>query len=114
MLIQEEKQREIRSARHFLAESAYLAVEAHKQQQHYKGKMDKGEVSFDNNHSRFERSDGKKSNLFYNYCKRSGQSIEKCYRLHGFLPNSKYKGGRRTTAVPQINDHESDCQGSSS
>ena len=44
--------------------------------------------------------------MFCNYCKRPGHVIEKCYRLHGFPPSSRNKGGRRTTALAQT-----DCQG---
>ena len=111
MLIQEEKQREIRSIGHFLADSAFLAVETHKKQQLYIGKTNKGEVRFDSSHGRFdssygrfERNEGKKSSLFCNYCKKPGHVIEKCYRLHGFPPCTKYKGGRRLAPVAQAND----------
>jgi len=105
MLIQEEKQREIRSNGHFLADSASLAVESYKPHQAYRGRFDKFETKPESI-SRFERIEGKKSGLFCNYCKKPGHIIEKCYRLHGFPPNSKFKGGRRTSALVQT-----DCQG---
>jgi len=41
MLIQGEKQREIRSSGQFLTDSASLAVETHRPHQSYKGKVDK-------------------------------------------------------------------------
>jgi len=42
-LVQEEKQREIRSSGHFLGDSASLAVEIHKPNFAYKGRMEKTE-----------------------------------------------------------------------
>jgi len=59
--------------------------------------------------NRFERNDGKRpslANLFCNYCKKPGHSIEKRYRLYGFPPNNKYKGTRRTAALVQTNGQE--------
>lgn len=111
MLIQEEKQREIRSSGYFLADSASLAVESHKSHHYYKGKMDRVDTRIESSNNRFERNEGKKSNLFCNYCKKPGHSIEKCYRLHGFPPNNKYKGQRRTAALVQTNGQEgiTDC-----
>ena len=106
MLIQEEKQREIRSASHFLTESASLAVEASKPSQFYKGRMDKGDSRADHFHGGVARNEAKKSNLFCNYCKKPGHSIDKCYRLHGFPPNFKFKGGRRVAALVQTEDQE--------
>ena len=44
MLIQEEKQREIRSSGHLLADSASLAVQSHKTHQYYKGKVDRADT----------------------------------------------------------------------
>jgi len=96
MLIQEEKQREIRSTGNFITDSASLAVESHKPHQYYRGKVDKVDTRVESSNSRFERNEGKKSILFCNYYKKPGHSIEKCYRLHGFSPSNKYKGQRRT------------------
>ena len=41
---------------------------------------------------RFERNEGKKPGLFCSYCKRIGHVMDKCYRLHGFSPSSRFKG----------------------
>jgi len=112
MLIQEEKQREIRSSGHFFIDSAFLAVETVKQQQPYKGKTDKSKVRFDSSYGRFEKVEGRKSSMFCNYCKKPGHAIEKCYRLHGFPPSTEYKGGRRFAAMAQPNDQEGECHGS--
>lgn len=59
--------------------------------------------------NRFERNEGKRlnmTNLFCNYCKKPGHTIEKCYRLHGFPPNNKYKGTRRMAALVQVDGQE--------
>ena len=96
MLIQEENQREIRTSGHFLTDSASLAVEACRPQQFYKRKMDKIDTFSSKTASidqgRFEKNEGRKSGLFCNYCKKPGHVIEKCYRLHGFPPNSRFVG----------------------
>ena len=86
MLIQEEKQREIRTSGHFLTDSASLAVEACRPQQFYKRKMDRIDTfscktaSIDQGH--FEKNGGRKSGLFCNYCKKPGHVIEKLSLIH--------------------------------
>ncbi|TMW83883.1 hypothetical protein EJD97_000536, partial [Solanum chilense] len=35
-----------------------------------------------------------KSNLFCDYCKRTGHIKDKCYRLHGFTPDFKFTKGK--------------------
>lgn len=102
MLIQEEKQREIRACNHFLTDSASLVAEVHKSNQFYKGRLDKIEGT----HGRFEKFETRKPNLFCNYCKKPRHSVDKCYKIHGFPPNFKFKGGRRIAAMVQANDQE--------
>lgn len=85
MLIQEEKQREIGSSNHFLADSTSLVAEVHKPNQFYKGRLDKIEGT----HGRFERLETRKPNLFCNYCKKPRHSVDKCHKIHGFPPNFK-------------------------
>ena len=110
MLIQEEKQREIRSSGHFLADSASLAVESHRPNQFYKGKVDKPDTFSTkftgSDQGRFERNEVKKPGLFCSYCKRSGHVMDRCYKLHGFPPSSRFKGGRRTAALVQTGSQE--------
>ena len=101
MLIQEEKQREIRSSGHFITDSASLAVQSHMSYQYYKENLDRLNTRTQSLNSKFNRNEEKKSALFCNYCKKPGHSIEKGYKLHGFPPNSKYKGPRRTAALAQ-------------
>ena len=109
MLSQEEKQREIRSSGHFPVNSASLTVESYKPSQYYREKVERSDTRFETFSNMFERNEGKRpslANLFCNYCKKPGYSIEKCYRLHGFPPNNKHKGARRTAALVQTNGQE--------
>jgi len=112
MLIQEEKQREIQLAGHFLTDSASLATEVHKPQQFHRGRMDRVDSRIDLSRNRFERNEGKKPSLYYNYYKKPGHSIEECYRLHGFPPNQKFRGGRGMVAFAQADDQGNDHHGS--
>ena len=78
ILIQEEKRRDIRSIGQFLRNFACLAIEVHRLYQSYKGRMDKTEGRFDANRGgRFDKSEGRKPNLFCNYCKNPDHSIDK-------------------------------------
>lgn len=107
MLIQEEKQREIRSAGHFFGDSASLTAEFHKPKFTYK----EGPERFDDKtSSRSEKFEGRRSSLFCNYCKKPGHSIEKCYRLHGFPANFKFRNQRRTAAATHSNSQETPAQ----
>lgn len=76
--------------------------------------MDRGETRVENSYNRFKRGEGKRANMFCNYCKKAGHSIEKCYRLHGFPPNNRSKRRRGTAALVQTSDRENDCQDPSS
>ncbi|XP_074341673.1 uncharacterized protein LOC141679087 [Apium graveolens] len=89
LLLQEESQREIHSSGHFMSDSASLNA----------------------NTSRFTRSpstagqfpkrtgfDPKKSSLHCNYCKKTGHTIDKCYKIHGFPPDFKFTKSNRIVA----------------
>jgi len=96
------------SADNFLANSTSLAVESQRPKPYYKGRMDKNKGRANGFHGRIKRNEGKKSSLFCNYCKKPGHSIDKCYKLHGFPPNSRVKGPRRTAALVQSNNQDID------
>ena len=55
---------------------------------------------------RFDKNKGRRACLFCNYCKKAGHVIEKCYKLHGFPPNSRFRGGKRTAALVQTGSLE--------
>lgn len=84
LLIQEEKQRQVKNVSHFQSDSA---------------------CSFNvgTQRSNFQRRpEGRRiSQLFCDHCKRQGHTIDKCYKLHGY-PNKqppKPKGGRFASNV---------------
>ena len=68
LLLQEERQRQVKYELSFLEENASLSAGINKQP------------------SVFKKIENKRSQLFCDHCKRTGHTMEKCYRLHGF-PN---------------------------
>ena len=74
--------------------------------------MNRGDSRVDHSHGGLARNEGKKPSLLCSYCKKPGHSIDKCYRLHGFPANFKFKGGRRIAALAQTEDQESGWPGS--
>lgn len=93
ILIQEEKQREVRPRNHLTTESTTL--NAH------------GNTQFRTNYNttgnkynqQFNRGNSSGLRLFCDYCKRPGHIKEKCYRLHGFPPNFKFTKGKNAAAA---------------
>ena len=77
LLIQEERQRQVRSSAQFQGEGASFNVNTNNLNQ-VTGQR---------------RQDGRRNQLFCTNCKKSGHTIEKCYKLHGY-PNSGKQGGK--------------------
>ena len=50
---------------------------------------------------KLDKPDSNRTSPFCNYCKKTGHSIDKCYRLHGFPPNFKFTKGRKMVATIQ-------------
>ncbi|KAM0048148.1 putative RNA-directed DNA polymerase [Helianthus debilis subsp. tardiflorus] len=73
LLIQDEKQREIHSTNHFASDSASMNVHSNSQT----GKYDN------------------KKNLVCSNCKKSGHTVNKCYRIIGFPKDFKFTKGKR-------------------
>ena len=44
-------------------------------------------------------SNNKKGNYFYTHCKISGHSVERCFKIHGYTPNFKFKDKKVTVAA---------------
>ena len=42
------------------------------------------------------RQEGRTNQLFYTHCKRNGHTMEKCYKIHGYLGSNKQGGRPRT------------------
>jgi len=98
LLIQEERQRQVKNAGHFLSDSASFNAGAQKVVYQPSQKKNEGR---------------KNSQYFCEYCKRQGHTMEKCYKLHGYPNNSskqpfKYKGGKHS------NNAWSEVEGSTS
>ncbi|OIT21736.1 hypothetical protein A4A49_62757, partial [Nicotiana attenuata] len=82
LLIQDEKQREIHIGVH-PAESTFLASKQQFNNQKFGDRKYKGNYV------------GKKSNLFCNYCKKPGHTLDKCSRIVGFPPDFKFTKPRK-------------------
>jgi len=51
-----------------------------------------------------------RSSLFCEYCKRSGHTKDRCYKLHGYPPNSRFTKGKGSgsagnVCVSEMNEH---------
>ncbi|XP_075077902.1 uncharacterized protein LOC142164245 [Nicotiana tabacum] len=92
LLIQDEKQREIHIAQNPV-ETAFMA----QNQPTYFQKYVNGEGKLKAN------LEGKKNNLVCNYCKKTGHSIDKCYRIIGFPSTFKFTKSKRYQGGPHIN-----------
>lgn len=84
LLLQEEAQRDINSSSSFITDSAALNVHSSR----FNSQFTK---------SKFGATD-KKSSLHFNYCKKPGHLIDKCYKLHGFPPDFKFTKNRKLVA----------------
>ena len=85
LLVQEERQRQVRTETHFLTETASLSVGLNRSpptQEPWKSTQKKADA-------------GKRSQLFCDHCKRTGHTIDKCYKLHGYptRPGNRGRGG---------------------
>jgi len=84
--VKEERQRQVKVEVSFLGENASLSVGTNKSLNSYK------------------RNEGKRPQLFCDHCKRTGHTIEKCYKLYGYpsRPVGRGRGanhqGQNTTA----------------
>ncbi|XP_047264739.1 uncharacterized protein LOC124896911 [Capsicum annuum] len=84
LLLQDGKQREIYVSKYPI-ESTFLA--ANQQGENQKNNRPNNKFK--------GYSEEKKNNMFCNYCKKLGHTIDHCYRLKGFPPNFKFTKPRR-------------------
>ena len=83
LLVQEEGQRQVRTETHFLTENASFSVDLNRSsptQEPWKLNHKKADI-------------GKRSSLFCEHCKKTGHTMDKCYKLHGY-PNKAATRGR--------------------
>ncbi|XP_075079725.1 uncharacterized protein LOC142164957 [Nicotiana tabacum] len=90
ILLADEKQSIVLSASQF--NNNYASFNARVSKQNFPSKVNFDSVKPQNSHSRFN-SESQKSSLTCKYCKKPGHAIDKCYKLHGFLPNFKFTKG---------------------
>nr|XP_019068965.1 uncharacterized protein LOC109120058 [Solanum lycopersicum] len=64
-----------------------------------------GSSSNSGNSFRTYPSNYNNSNLFCDYCKKSGHIEEKCYRLHGFPPDFKFTKGRNSVSAANVHSN---------
>ncbi|XP_049374646.1 uncharacterized protein LOC125839700 [Solanum verrucosum] len=95
ILVQEERQREVKPYNKFNMESTSLHVNAASTS-----------TNFRTNYVSSYKNDGgnrppNRSNLFCDYCRKPGHTRNKCYKLHGFPPDFKFTKGKNagTTAI---------------
>ena len=78
LLIQEERQRQVKAETHFLGENTSLSTAINKTQHHLPSTLNK--------------TDTRKSQLFCDHCRRIGHTMDRCYRLHSFPDKSQGRG----------------------
>jgi len=82
LLVQEERQRHVKSRNDFQSEGASFTAGA--------GLNNAPRNPF------IKRPEGRRASLFCEHCKRTGHTMDKCYKLHGY-PNKNRQGGRGRT-----------------
>ncbi|KAK6792213.1 hypothetical protein RDI58_011294 [Solanum bulbocastanum] len=104
ILSQEEKQREVKPHNHTALDSTSLNVfaSAHNNagveglRTNYSSS--KGHTGNSRNMSRGNSSTSR-SILFCDFCRRSSHTKERCYKLHGYPPNSKFSKGKNSSSA---------------
>ncbi|KAH0725954.1 hypothetical protein KY289_001947 [Solanum tuberosum] len=91
IVISDEKQREIHTTPNYPVDSACFLV------------GNKGERKF-NNYKAQIGIPTKKSNLVCNYCKKTGHTIDQCYKIHGFPADFKFTKTKRYQKGAMVNN----------
>ena len=101
LLVQEEKQRQVRSGLQFQAEVTSFSATT--------GAGSGGNVA---KSVAPRRTDGRRSSLFCEHNSRSGHIVDRCYEIHGYPNNNNRQGGRgKFTKV--ANNAWGECEGQS-
>uniref|UniRef100_M1D8Y3 Retroelement pol polyprotein n=1 Tax=Solanum tuberosum TaxID=4113 RepID=M1D8Y3_SOLTU len=74
----------------------------------YRGGTGRGAGSSNTNTFRGNSSTGNRSNLFCEYCKRTGHTKDRCYKLHGYPANTRTPRGRGTRSAANVHTSEDD------
>jgi len=118
ILSQEERQREVRPHNHTVLESTSLNasvssnVAAGSKGFRTSYTSSKGGASSSNPNTntvfRGNSSTSNRSNLFCDFCKRTGHTKDRCYKLHGYPSNSRPSKGRSSGSAANVYSSEED------
>jgi len=118
ILSQEERQREVRPHNHTVLESTSLNasvssnVAAGSKGFRTSYTSSKGGASSSNPNTntvfRGNSSTSNRSNLFCDFCKRTGHTKDRCYKLHGYPSNSRLSKGRSSGSTANVYSSEED------
>ena len=87
LLVQEERQRMVKSETQFLSDNASLSAAAVPKQTIQQDRQEPWRNGQ-------KKTDSKRSQLFCDHCERTSHSIDKCHRLHGFPSSSNRFQGK--------------------
>ncbi|XP_070035543.1 uncharacterized protein [Nicotiana tomentosiformis] len=97
ILIQEEKQREVRPSNHLMMESASMNVSG------LANPAFRTNYIQQRNNSSYRGSyPSNRSRLFCDYCKKQGHTKDKCYKLHGFPQDFKFTKGKSVASAASV------------
>ncbi|KAH0683951.1 hypothetical protein KY290_022586 [Solanum tuberosum] len=105
ILIQEEKHREVKPRSHLTMEGTSLNAHGGNQfRTNYNTQYNSNTGNRYSQQSGNFQQKGSSSGLrlFCDYCKKPGHIKDKCYRLHGFLPNFKFTKGKNTATAAAV------------
>ncbi|KAH0634183.1 hypothetical protein KY284_036969 [Solanum tuberosum] len=109
ILIQEEKQREVKPRSHLTMKGTSLNAHGRSQfRTNYNTQYNNNTGNrYSQQFGNFQQkgsSSGSSSGLrlFCDYCKRPGHIKDKCYRLHGFPPNFKFTKGKNAATAAAV------------
>ncbi|KAL3360867.1 hypothetical protein AABB24_014020 [Solanum stoloniferum] len=116
ILSQEERQREVKPHNNTALESTSLSASATHNNigpkgfktnyNSYRGSASNSNTSNTNNMFRGSSSTGNRSNLFCDFCKRSGHTKERCYKLHGYPSGQRFPKGRGSGSAANVHTSE--------
>ncbi|XP_015166093.1 uncharacterized protein [Solanum tuberosum] len=97
IIVQEEKQREVKPQNRFNLDSTSFHVNAASTSTNFRTNYAPNRNNGGNNKA------PNMSNLFCNHCKKTGHIKEKCYKLHDFPPNFKFTKGKNAGIAATAN-----------
>ncbi|XP_070035044.1 uncharacterized protein [Nicotiana tomentosiformis] len=98
ILLQDERQRQVSSSSHFRTDSASF-------NDHLTNKF-AGTPAPSKQFTQRVNFEYNNSNLVCRYCKKPGNLVKKCYKLHGFPPGFKFTKSKRTAANVEVQGHQ--------